>query len=862
LKLVRELKAREMASHKINYGIDLGTTNSTIARIENGKPIIKKTDTLKDTMPSCIGYNRNKALKYGDDAYNTLDSDRKRAMKNWDKSDTNIFIEFKRTMGTDKKYPCSNIGKDLTSEELSSEVLKTLKSFVTDDTIQSVVITVPAKFTINQKDATVRAAKLAGFRQMELLQEPIAASMAYGLDSKLKNGYWVVFDFGGGTFDAALIKLDEGIMQVIDTEGDNHLGGKNLDYSVVDEIIIPAIKNRFSINSILKDNYKKGILQDAMKTYAERAKIHLSFNESYNILSDLGDIPGKDDNGYELELDINVSQDDIKKAVSPFFQKAIDITKDLLKRNNFPGSKLDALILVGGPTFSPILRKMLEEQICKPDVKCNPMTVVAEGAALYAATINVSEDIKEESRDKSKIQLSLGYEASTVEEEELITLKILEDKTISPIPEIVFAEITRGDKAWSSGRNQINSIGEVIEVKLNKGRPNSFIINLFNQEGNFLECEPNEFTIIQGTKMGSATLPYNIGIEIKSSSLNRIIVTSIKGLEKNNSYPATGVRNGLKTQKEVRPGVKNDFIRIAIFEMDYGAEGSRPIYNEHVFDAVINGEDLPTFLPEGSEVDVTVKCLGDGKIKLAAYFPSLDHTQEIEYDSEAGIQKEIDDKWLEVELKKAKHALTMIDQDGVYPDKAELKKIQDELDELNHRFEQGRSDDDRKKDVLDNLKRKFRRIDEIQDASEWPKTESELKNVFYNLEETNKQFGNEKTTGLVTQFKTQVGEAIKEKNVKIANQLIDDMRALGFALVDQGLGAKLEIMLIQEFNEDFDTHAWSDKNKARTLINQGLEIAASNPSKQKLRPIVIGLYALLPNIKKPIFEDDTTVLRD
>jgi molecular chaperone DnaK len=96
--------------------------------------------------------------------------------------------------------------QEYNSEQLSAEVLKKLRSFITDENFQSVVITVPAKFDIRQKDATLRASKLAGFQYAELLQEPIAASMAYGLDSKNKNGYWVVFDFGGGTFDAALCK--------------------------------------------------------------------------------------------------------------------------------------------------------------------------------------------------------------------------------------------------------------------------------------------------------------------------------------------------------------------------------------------------------------------------------------------------------------------------------------------------------------------------------------------------------------------------------------------------------------------------------------------------------------------------------
>jgi molecular chaperone DnaK len=268
-----------MARTKIDYGIDLGTTNSGIARMENGEPIIKKTDTLKDTMSSCISFNKKQSTLAGDAAVNALKADKLKAMKDFKAESSNTFIEFKRTMGTDKTYSSSNMNKEFTSEELSAEVLKKLKSFITDEEIKSIVITVPAKFTINQKDATSRAAKLAGFEHCELLQEPIAASMAYGLDSTSKDGLWLVFDFGGGTFDAALLKVEDGIMKVIDTEGDNYLGGKNIDYAIVDEIIIPYLQKNFSIDSIINDDVKREVLRDAMKHYAEEAKIQLSFKQ-------------------------------------------------------------------------------------------------------------------------------------------------------------------------------------------------------------------------------------------------------------------------------------------------------------------------------------------------------------------------------------------------------------------------------------------------------------------------------------------------------------------------------------------------------------------------------------------------------
>ena len=161
-----------------------------------------------------------------------------------------------------------------------------------------------------------------------------------------------------------------------------------------------------------------------MKQYAEEAKIQCSFNESYNLLADLGDIPGHDDDGEEFELDIQVDQAMMKDAIGPVFQQAIDLCKELLRRNgDLKGSDLTTLLLVGGPTYSPILRGMLKEQLTeKIDSSVDLMTVVAQGAALYASTIDVSAEVREESRDRTKVQLHLSYEATTVETDELVNV--------------------------------------------------------------------------------------------------------------------------------------------------------------------------------------------------------------------------------------------------------------------------------------------------------------------------------------------------------------------------------------------------------------------------------------------------------
>lgn len=840
-----------MARTKIDYGIDLGTTNSAISRMENGEPTIKKTDTLKDTMPSCVYINKKKAIQVGDSAYNALKRDRLKSMKGSGDFESNAFIEFKRTMGSDKSYSSSNLGQDLTSEELSSEVLKTLKSFVKDENVNSIVITVPAAFKNNQKEATREAAKLAGFDHIELLQEPVAASMAYGLDSDKKDGFWLVFDFGGGTFDSALLKVEEGIMKVIDTEGDNYLGGKNLDFAIVDEIILPYIQENFVIDSILSDDSKKQILRNAMKFYAEETKIKLSFNDTHNILSDLGDIPGEDDEGEEFELDITVTQADIARALSPVFQKAIDVSKGLLERNNLKGTSLDSLILVGGPTFSPVLRKMLETQICKPDTSADPMTVVSKGAALYASTVSVSEEVREQSRDKTKIQLEIANESSTVETEEFVPIKILADKTDGEIPEKVFAEVTRGDKAWSSGKVEINTIGDIVEIQLVEGKTNVFDVVLYDNKGNILESEPSSFSVIQGSKIGSATLAYNVGIELKDKTTGKIRFVTVKGLEKNQSIPAVGIKNGLKTQKQIRPGMDSDFIKIPVYEGEHASEGTRAIYNEHVTDITISGADLPSLLPENSDVDLTINIDRSEKITVTAYFPYLDYTTEIEVD---GTKTSIETSWLANEIRKAKGSISELKLDG-NSDDTKLQKIEDEIEQLEKSFENNKNDVDGKQEVLTNLRKALKAIDELNETTEWPKLEEKLKEEFYRLEKANNDLGNDKTTEIVNQFRSQLEAVIKAKDVKLGNVLYEEIISF---FVQLTLIYQL-IDFIRIHNEHFDTYHWKDTGRARTLLNQGLQIIGEHPDKDELHPVVISLIRLLPEEERP--SDDGDVLK-
>lgn len=817
-----------MTRIKIDYGIDLGTTNSAICRMEKGEPRIQKIEVTDDTMPSCVSVNKKGTFWIGASAYRSMESDKRRATKTWHQADSNAYIEFKRTMGTDTTYHCSNLKRDFTSEELSSEVLKALKSFVTDEIITSAVITVPAKFTVNQKTATMEAAKLAGIKRCELLQEPIAASMAYGLSANEKDGLWMVFDFGGGTFDAALLKVEDGIIQVFDTEGDNYLGGKNLDYAIVDEIIIPYLKENYSISSILADKGKKQVLRDAMKTYAEDAKNQLSFKDHEDIISNLGDL-GEDEDGEEIELDLTITQAEAFDVMRPYFQKAVDICKNLLQRNHLSGSQINKLILVGGPTHSPLIRQMLKEQITpNVDTSIDPMTAVATGAALYASTLDA--EISDDEIQIGTVKLELGYESTSVETSEWVSVKLAEGAPLSKI----WVEFVRSDKAWSSGKTEVDSIGNVIEANLLEGKPNAFSIVAYDDKGNVVPCFPSEITIIQGTKVGAAPLPYNIGIAIWNENKKRGVFQMAKGLEKNKPLPAVGVINDLKTTAQLRPGVEGDTLVIPVYQVDdfSEAEGKTASLYEYVANVEITGDDVDSLISVDSAVDVTLKVDSSEQMRLEVHFLATDITVDKVLDTSK--KQSASDNEIKKGLEEAQASINRLEMEGI-----STSELQNKLRDVKNEF----ANSSEKKAVLQHLKEVLRDIEKLDCDTEWQRLEKDLREEFDRLEKAQNDLGNNKTAQLVEQLRIQTDKVIREKDVRMGREVLEQIGSLfvHLTMVYQCMG------LIQDCHSRFGNIHWKDASRARQLVNKGLEEMNGQPTVEKLHPIACSLINLMPD---------------
>lgn len=836
---------------KIDFGIDLGTTNSAIAVMKDTEAvIIKSDDTQMDTTTSCVYFNKKQTAFVGLSGKQGIERDLNKSYVKRKKSQPNGYQEFKRNMGTDYLYVSNHMDKSLTAEDLSAEVLKKLKSYVRDENIVAAVITVPAMFEQSQLDATQRAAELAGFSYCELLQEPIAASIAYGIKATSQSGYWLVFDFGGGTFDAALMHTEEGIMKVVDSAGNNHLGGKDLDTAIVDQLLIPEIQNQYDLEDTISDSAMKVLLQATLKTYAEDAKIKLSSSDQWSeLIEDLGE----DDSGADIdEFDITITLDQYEKVVTPIFQQAIDITKYLVKRNNLELSDLSSLILVGGPTFQQTLRRMLVEQVTdKIDTSIDPMTAVARGATLFASTKDIPRELQK--RDTKKAQLILKYPETTVETAEHLGIKIDRDASESTLPETFNLEVLRTDGAWSSGSLVIDNDVEIIELQLNTGKTNHFELKLSSSDGTIIPCQPSTITIIQGLKIANATLPYNIGIEVYDTLVAKQGVWPLAGLEKNKTLPAKG-KGTYKTMQDVRPGVEEDIITIPIYEINFDKEGSRAIFNKRFGEIIVSGKDLPGFLPSGSDVEITLNIDSSRRAKFEAYFPSLDETYEKQVASE--IKTDISTSQLKREINEARTVAQKLSYSG---NKDADKRVQ-ELDDAERLLDERSDDRDTKEKVKTSLTKTLIELDEYQEQGAWPKAELDLEDAIEDLREINNEKGNAQFSGLLTEFEAQARQIISKQDAQSAAKLTEEVRSAAFSLHRQD--PAFWVGMLEYMDYGFDDIQWTDRDAAFRGIQHAKRLLQTSPSLDQLQDAVVTIMGLMkPESRAEMNNVDTSLLR-
>ena len=644
-----------------DFGIDLGTTNSAIAVLNGVTPRIIKNLLDDDITPSAVHINKRQELFVGKSAKDKL--------KQTGRTDTQI--EFKRVMGTQQSFTFKSANVAKLPEELSAEILKALRGDVQralGEEPLAAVITVPAAFETHQTSATMKAAKLAGFTQVALLQEPVAAALAYGFQTSGEKAYWLVFDFGGGTFDAALIKAEDGTVTVVHHGGDNFLGGSDIDWAFVENVILPKVhaQNPDYAEWLTRANSeeKARVGMEKLKAAAEAAKVTLSSANSTTL--DCSDIDAG--NGAIIDCsDLELSREELLSAATPLIDKAIDICLRVLEEKGVPSSSVDRVILVGGPTKASYFRDRLKERLpIRIDHSVDPMTVVASGAAIFAGTQKISGE-----RAVAKtgiLTIDRKYEPQGSSSEPTIGGRLL-SKDVADFTGWKI-RISEGSSAWSSASLPIRKDGMFItKIKAEAGRRNVFAIEVTDANGALIVAEPASFTYTIGASSDGQPLINSLNLGLAGNEVERVHEKGlILPLKKK-------VGRKILTVTPVKAGDANSKLKIPIVE----GEADKADRNRFVGELIITGEMIKRDLPAGTEVEIELSIDQSRIINLLVYIALIDE----EFEAKIGqdIRKETGDdpKVLRQSLARELRRVTKLKAALDDEDKTSIEELTDKL---------------------------------------------------------------------------------------------------------------------------------------------------------------------------------------
>lgn len=353
-------------------GIDLGTTTSEICAFRNGKPeVIKNLKVRGEKLitPSVVGLNpKSKQLIVGAEAEGLNE---------------NVIIEIKRKMGERTKVRLGD--NEFSPEEISSMILKYLKDYAEEslhEKIAEVVITVPANFPIEARKATEIAAELAGLKVLRIIQEPTAAALAFGFDKEADQSKVLVYDLGGGTFDVSIVEIFNGVVDVIAHDGNRHLGGADFDQVLVNYVIEYLEKEKRLLDIDSKTKHR-------IKLECKRVKEELTYSAVVNLnIPFIGVVRNE-----PVNLDIDISRAKFEDLTFHLVDRTMNCIESALKSGKLNKSQIDKVILVGGATRMPIIKKRVKEFFgFEPNTGIEPDLAVSMGAAIQAGIIKGASD--------------------------------------------------------------------------------------------------------------------------------------------------------------------------------------------------------------------------------------------------------------------------------------------------------------------------------------------------------------------------------------------------------------------------------------------------------------------------------------
>ena len=704
-----------MDNQNIQIGIDLGTTNSEAAINNRGNIEIIKNIFGDEYTPSVFGIDKSKNKVVGKKAYERLYKEAS------DEEFSNNKAEIKRLMGTSEKVHFTRVDQKMSPEEISAEILKSLKEDILrkypEFNTQSAVITVPAYFSTLQAEATKRAANIAGFEYAVLLQEPIAASIAYGFNG-VKNENWLIYDLGGGTFDVALISSKDGALSVIAHNGDNFLGGKDFDWLLVEKIMIPRILDKYKLTNFDRGNEKYKSTFSKLKYIAETSKICLSQYDKTNI--EIESI-GKDDEGKEIYLSFEFSSSEFEKLIKPLVDRTIELSADTIKDSGIKQSAVHRIVLVGGPTQMPYIRSRLERELkIVVDTSVDPLTVVARGACIFAVSQRIPDELvkKTGQMNNGSRNISLNFDSLTSETEEAISGIIPDLKDAN---EEYYIQI-QGDSGFYSGPKIKLRNGKFFDtLALEPNKNNLFWVYLFNKQGSSIPVYPDSFSITHGLSISGAPIPHSIGVAIIRKDYNSNLgFTEVfeKFFDKGSTLPLKKTES-FKTVKKVRKGDTENVLPIKIYE----GESDIPNRNLLISRLEITGERLPYDLPEGTEVAITIEVNESREVFVEAYIPTIDLTLKSSIVRIDTYAENVNIGELETDLKVQVDRTRRIEE-TCSPD--EKSKLDNNIDSVTASLKNAHLDQDEKRKAHKQLKDLKMSLDHLEKEKELPQLEKEF----------------------------------------------------------------------------------------------------------------------------------------
>ncbi|MVM35156.1 Hsp70 family protein [Spirosoma sp. HMF4905] len=590
----------------INFGIDLGTTNSLIARFTGTQvEVFKNPIGLKETLPSCVAFRKERVF-VGDKAREWLLKD-----------PLNVFSSFKRKMGTSETYHIQSRNEDISPIDLSALVLKELKNFIhTGDIPQSIVVTIPASFDTVQSNATKQAGLDAGFQEVVLLQEPIAASLAYfnKYTTEKEAGKWLVYDLGGGTFDVALIGIEDNEMRVLDHQGDNYLGGLDFDHSLVIDVLIPELIRQTGLtdlaSQLLTRNARYEKLYYILLLKAEEAKKELSARLTTEI-----ELTIEGEDGDEIDVLITVGREAFNAIICDRIDATIKMLETIMVRNNLSADDITEIILIGGSTYIPYVRTTLAEQTgLHVNTEADPTTAVAVGAAYFAGNTpsrQVTTPTDQTSDLATSLQIQTGYSKTTKDLEEYISANVINFR------DGLFYRITRLDGGFDTALRPLTTrFGEFVGLLPN--RINTFTISLFDAYNNPVPVEVEPVSITHGLfSLYGQPLPEDICLEIDDVHNNATRCELV--FSRNSVLPLT------KTiYREISRTIRKGSDESLIINLLEGDATQHPSTNKNIGVIEVRAVDLPTDLIKGSDVELKIEMSESRDVKVSMHLGMTD----------------------------------------------------------------------------------------------------------------------------------------------------------------------------------------------------------------------------------------------